>query len=89
MVTIEVDHLRDDVWLVSVSDERSTTRHEVTVTASDLASHGVEAERLLEASFRFLLDREPKESILRSFELPVISRYFPEYPDALAGYLNS
>jgi hypothetical protein len=27
----------------------------------------------------FLLKREPKESILRSFDLTVISRYFPEY----------
>ena len=30
-------------------------------------------------SFRFLLEREPKESILRSFDLTVISRYFSEY----------
>jgi hypothetical protein len=30
-------------------------------------------------SFLFLLEREPKESILRSFDLTVISRYFPEY----------
>ena len=26
-----------------------------------------------------LLEREPKEAILRKFELPVIERYFPEY----------
>jgi hypothetical protein len=30
-------------------------------------------------SFEFLLAREPKESILRSFDLPVIGRYFPEF----------
>lgn len=28
--------------------------------------------------FQFLLDREPKESILRHFEVTVISHYFPE-----------
>jgi hypothetical protein len=33
----------------------------------------------VEESFRFLLEREPKESILRRFNLTVISRYFPEY----------
>jgi hypothetical protein len=36
-------------------------------------------ERCLEAAFRFLLDREPKESILRRFDVTVISRYFPEF----------
>ncbi|MBL7183234.1 MAG: hypothetical protein ISS50_02165, partial [Anaerolineae bacterium] len=36
-------------------------------------------EDLVAESFRFLLEREPKESILRSFDLMVIGRYFPEY----------
>jgi hypothetical protein len=31
------------------------------------------------ASFAFLLDHEPKESILRAFDLPIIGRYFPRY----------
>jgi len=34
---------------------------------------------LVRQSFLFLLEREPKESILRSFNLTAISRYFPEY----------
>ena len=44
-------------------------------------------EQLVEASFAFLLEREPKESILRSFELPVIARYFPEYERRIGDYL--
>jgi len=36
-------------------------------------------EELVRASFDFLLAREPRESILRQFELPVIERYFPGY----------
>ena len=36
-------------------------------------------ERCVEVAFRFLLDREPKESILARFDLSVITRYFPEY----------
>jgi hypothetical protein len=31
------------------------------------------------AGFEFLLARESKESILRSFALPEIGRYFPEF----------
>jgi hypothetical protein len=34
----------------------------------------------LQASFEFLLEREPASSILSRFALPVIERYFPEYP---------
>lgn len=34
---------------------------------------------LVRRSFEFLLAREPKESILRSFGLSVIGRHFPEY----------
>ena len=37
------------------------------------------AEELVRRSFEFLLEREPKESILSRFDLTVISRYFPEY----------
>jgi hypothetical protein len=37
------------------------------------------AERLIEESFRFLLERESNTSILRSFRITDISRYFPEY----------
>jgi hypothetical protein len=39
------------------------------------------------ASFRFLLDREPRQSILGRFDLAVISRYFPEYEATLPRYL--
>jgi hypothetical protein len=38
-------------------------------------------ERCLEAAFRFLLDRESKESILRRFDVTAISRYFPEFSE--------
>ena len=33
----------------------------------------------MKRSFQFLLEREPKESILKQFDLQVIGRYFPEY----------
>jgi len=35
------------------------------------------AKRLFKESFRFLLEREPNTSILRSFHITDISRYFP------------
>jgi hypothetical protein len=46
-------------------------------------------ERCLEAAFRFLLDRETKESILRRFDVTVISRYFPKFERELPRYLSA
>ncbi len=64
-----------------VRDGRET-RHRVTVsqaTLSRLAPNETDPTALIIASFEFLLEREPGESILREFDLPVIGRYFPEY----------
>jgi hypothetical protein len=75
---------RGDDWLahVTVTDRGSSRQFEVTVTAEELAGldpDNPEPHDLVLRSFEFLLTREPKESILRSFGLSVISRYFPEY----------
>ncbi|MGO4869090.1 MAG: hypothetical protein ACLPGW_00520 [Roseiarcus sp.] len=73
---------------IVVADARGTSRHRVTLTHADLTRlAGARApERLVEAAFRFLLDREPKESILARFDLSVIARYFPEFERELPRY---
>jgi hypothetical protein len=75
---------RDDTYefQVTVKEGRSETRHKVTLSKADyerLTDGDVSPEDLVTESFHFLLEREPKESILRSFDLTVISRYFAEY----------
>ena len=72
-----------DGWTctVRVGSDRPTT-HAVRVTADDLAHLAPGAavpDDLVRRSVAFLLDREPKESILGSFDLAAIGRYFPEY----------
>ena len=66
---------------VEVSDGGTTSRHLVRVSDQDLQRWGRDrsVETLVRDSFTFLLEREPKESILREFDLSVIKRYFPEY----------
>ena len=66
---------------VEVSDGRSTSRHLVRVSRSDVErwGRGRSVEMLVEDSFGFLLQREPKESILTEFDLSVIKRYFPDF----------
>lgn len=75
---------------VTVTEGGSRSRHEVTLsreTAARLPGGGT-PERCVHAAFRFLLDREPKESILDRFDLTVISRYFPEFESRLPDYLD-
>jgi hypothetical protein len=76
---------------VVIREGRGETRHHVTMSrqmADRLTAGKRTPERCLEAAFRFLLDREPKESILARFDVMVISRYFPEFERELPRYLS-
>jgi hypothetical protein len=80
-MTLRVEKSGDGVYQVTV-ESGSTTQHTVTVTPEywqRLTASRVPVETLIEKSFEFLLERESNTSILRSFDLPVIQRYFPEY----------
>ncbi|MGH2357891.1 MAG: hypothetical protein ACRDGJ_07735 [Candidatus Limnocylindria bacterium] len=72
-----------DGWrcAVRVGDDAGATVHEVAVDRDTLRrlAEGAEPDDLVRESFRFLLEREPRGSIMRSFELPIIGRYFAEY----------
>jgi hypothetical protein len=89
MAEIDVTAIDGKTYRVEVREGDSTSTHLVTVSADDLARlpEGVSADELVEASFRFLLDRESKEAILGRFDLDVIERYFPEYPQQIGDYL--
>ncbi len=79
---IKVEKIDKDTFSVEVTKGGGSSSHTVTLTDDyyqKLTEGKVDKERLIEKSFEFLLERESKESILSRFELPVISRYFPEY----------
>jgi len=88
--TITVTHQDRSTYYVTVDEGTTSTAHVVTVWPSDVERYAPDAtpEELIEASFHFLLEREPKESILRQFELPVIERYFPDYPSLIGSLLE-
>ena len=76
---------------VRVKDEKGETRHQVTMAHSvymKLTDGQVTPDRCIQAAFAFLLDREPKESILSSFDITVISHYFPSFEKDLGKYLH-
>jgi hypothetical protein len=67
---------------VVIGTDPAATRHTVMISQADLERYApghYDPEKLIAASFAFLLAREPRESILPSFELAVIERYFPGY----------
>jgi hypothetical protein len=87
---ISVQQLNDKTFKVTVTGTTTTT-HRVTVEpdyCKKLTGGRVRAEMLVEKSLEFLLAREPNTSILRSFELPVIGRYFPEYETVIKTMLG-
>lgn len=95
MSTIEVScEATEDGWrcVARVDDGRTAGRHLVTVSIDDAdrlaAAHDAwGVERLVDETFRFLLEREPQASILTSFALPVVGRYFPDYEAEIAHRL--
>lgn len=78
-------------FAVEVRDGGGSSRHTVTLDPALLArltaGRHVSAERFVEAVFAFLLEREPKDSILGRFDVSVVSRYFPEFEGTIATYV--
>ena len=80
-MSISIKIVSNNEYEVTVKSKTVTTH---LVTLSDevhekLTKEKVTKKELLDFSFKFLLDREPNTSILASFDINVISRYFPDY----------
>jgi|SRR3989344_8343091 len=91
-IKITEDKKIRDGWhfLVVIGGPVDPTHHYVTVEASfwrTLTKEKVTPKELVRRSFEFLLAREPKQSILTSFNLNAINQYFPEYETRLRDQL--
>ena len=89
-MSISIKKLNDDFFEITVADTPTTT-HTVTVTdatLTDLTDNNVTKTQLIEFSFNFLLDREPNTSILSSFDINVISKYFSDYRDEVRRWCD-
>lgn len=88
------DH-RPDGWSCTVTlreDGVPVSTHQVRVRLSDLerlAPDASDPTALVKASFAFLLERESPRSILRSFDLLDIARYFPEYENTIRHAIHA
>ena len=91
MVTVHAGP-KGDGWVceVRVDHDGAHTMHSVRVSQKDVerwarGSDRKDVESLVARSFDFLLEREPPNAILASFDLSVIQRYFPEYDSTFAN----
>ena len=78
------------IFDVIVRDTRGESRHRVTIEANEAqrwAKLGAEPSHCVEAVMRFLLDREPKESILSAFDMQRRSALLSGFDDAFPDYL--
>jgi hypothetical protein len=70
-------------WKYQVRVDEDGCQYDYLVTLSwsdyDLWSHGrVAPQKVIQAAFQFLLEREPAASILSKFDCSLIRRYFSE-----------
>ena len=93
MTDIQVSLIEQDkeeyVFEVVISEKGSSTNHRVTVKESNYkewTNREITPADLVERSIEFLLKKEPKESILKQFDLTEIHRYFPEYTEKVREF---
>ena len=85
-----ITELSMDKFEITVKADK-LTKHVVTVTDQmlfNLTNNKISKEELLNYSFNFLLEREPNTSILSTFDIIVISKYFPEYISKVENYCS-
>jgi hypothetical protein len=76
---------------VAVGTGPGETNHVVRVSQIELerlAGGAIDPVMLVQASFDFLLERESNQSILRSFDISEIERYFSDYPNQIQRRLS-
>ena len=82
---ISVETIDNNSFKVSVT-KNSSTFHIVFLNDrfhQDVSNNKLTKTELITKSFEFLLKRESNQSILKKFNLEVISQYFPEYIDEI------
>ena len=83
-----INQLSNDKFEIIIYGDQQT-KHLVSLSDKlcfSLTSNKISKKELLKYSFQFLLEREPNTTILSSFELTEISKYFPEYLKKVKDY---
>ena len=54
---------------------------------TQLTGRRTEPTQLVEATFKFLLDKEPKEMIMKKFNISEVTQFFPRYEQEIKRIL--
>jgi bifunctional DNA-binding transcriptional regulator/antitoxin component of YhaV-PrlF toxin-antitoxin module len=76
---------------VQIAEDSRLLSYVVTVpeeVVDRLGLGGVETVDIVRETFKFLLEREPATSIMKSFSIDVVPTYFPEFYEELAARLK-
>ena len=87
---IDIKKINKNEFMVIVK-KKKITEHVVVLsdlTLKKLTKNLKTKEELLMFSFEFLLEKEDNTSILRTFELSEISRYFPDFSCYIENWLK-
>lgn len=92
-ITILKKTENDSGWqfVVRLADQDGVAEHLITVpliTYRKLTGGRANPEELVIKSFEFLLEHEPKESILPVFEIDLIASNFPEWEQTMVKQLS-
>jgi len=85
-----INNLSKDKFEILVNNKQKTI-HQVYLSDEvhlDFTNNKISKEELVKFSFEFLLEREANTSILSSFELNIITKYFPEYLLSVKKFCN-
>lgn len=83
---IKVERKNGEDFEVTVSEQDSSTVHLVTLDNDyyqALTKGATTKEDFIKSCFKFLLQRESKESILSRFNVRIINKYFPEFEEQI------
>ena len=91
-IIVEKEEKINNGWRFSIVVGGANNSREYAVVVDEsywrtLADGAITPAELVKRSFQFLLAREPKESILSSFNLKQIQGYFPEYEEEVKKLL--
>ncbi|MEX1014060.1 MAG: hypothetical protein WDZ80_02785 [Candidatus Paceibacterota bacterium] len=92
LIKIIKENKIDDGWefIVQIGDSENY-QYKVHLNEEyykKLTDEEIKPGQLIEKSFQFLLEREPKTSILKEFNLEIINKYFPEYEENIYSSKN-
>ena len=84
---IEVIKKDQEEFRIKLEERGNSKEYMVTlgdIYYQDLTQGKITKEELIKKAFMFLLEREPKESILSKFDLKIIKSYFPEFEEEIS-----